>query len=54
MEPPDEMQTCNSFIWDVHDFMSAIKGGTGNGYITVPHMLITIVAVLLGMLLLIE
>ena len=28
MEPPDEMETCNSFIWDVHDFMSAIKGGT--------------------------
>ena len=28
MEPPDEMETCNSFIWDVHDFMSAIEGGT--------------------------
>ena len=28
MEPPDEMKTCTSFIWDVHDFMSAIKGGT--------------------------
>ena len=27
MEPPDEMDTCSSFIWDVHDFMSAIEGG---------------------------
>ena len=51
MEPPDEMETCNSFIWDVHDFMSAIEGGTGT---IVPHMTISSVSVLIGMLLLIE
>ena len=23
--PPEEMETCNSFIWDVHDFMAHWK-----------------------------
>ena len=28
--PPQEMETCNSFIWDVDDFMEAIQEERGS------------------------
>ena len=50
--PPEEMETCNSFIWDVHDFMSAIEGESGGGITFQPYILLSSFASLLATILL--
>ena len=27
--PPREMETCEPFIWDAHEFMESLEGGHG-------------------------
>ena len=41
---PEEMKTCNSFIWDVHEFMEAVEG---SGFVAIPHMLLLFAAIIL-------
>jgi hypothetical protein len=48
--PPEEMETCNSFIWDVNDFMEAIQEEQGSGSFVIPSILMSSFAVALGML----
>ena len=48
--PPEEMKTCNSFIWDVDDFMSAIQEEKGSGSSVIPSILISSFVFVLGML----
>ena len=49
--PPQEMETCNSFIWDVDDFMEAIQEERGSGLVVIPSILMSSFAVMLGSLL---
>ena len=48
--PPEEMETCNSFIWDVNDFMEAIQEEQGSGSFVIPSIMMSSFAVALGML----
>ena len=48
--PPEEMETCNSFIWDVHDFMASLEEERGGCSLVVPSILMSSFAVVLGML----
>ena len=48
--PPEEMKTCNSFIWDVNDFMEAIQEEQGSDSFVIPSILMTSLAITLGML----
>jgi FtsP/CotA-like multicopper oxidase with cupredoxin domain len=36
--PPEQMETCQPFIWEVHDFMSAIEVESGSGFLVVPNI----------------
>ena len=45
--PPEEMETCNSFIWDVDDFMEAIQDERGSGSVVFPSILMCIFGVVL-------
>ena len=48
--PPQEMETCNSFIWDVDDFMEAIQDERGSGSVVFPSILISSFVIMLGLL----
>ena len=48
--PPEEMETCNSFIWDVDDFIEAIQEEQGSGSFVIPSIWMSSFAVALGML----
>ena len=47
--PPEEMETCNSFIWDIHDFMASLEEEGGSCLVAIPSILSYFV-VALGML----
>ena len=48
--PPEEMGTCNSFIWDVHDFMASLEEERGSCFVAIPSILTSSFMVMLGML----
>ena len=48
--PPEEMETCNSFIWDVHDFMASLEEERGSCSVAIPSILMSGFVVMLGML----
>ena len=37
--PPEEMKTCNSFIWSVEDFMALMEDKKGRGFAVIPSVL---------------
>ena len=37
-KPPEEMEYCDPFIWDVNDFMQSLENGNGCGSITMPSI----------------
>ena len=48
--PPEEMKTCDSFIWDVQDFMEAVQEQGGGASFVVPRILMSSFLLVLGML----
>ena len=44
--PPEEMKTCNSFMWDVNDFMAE---GRGSGSVVMSRNVMNIFVAMLGM-----
>ena len=37
-KPPEEMEYCDPFIWDVNDFMQSLENENGSGSITMPSI----------------
>ena len=49
--PPEEMKTCNSFMWDVDEFMAGIKEESGSGSVVMSCNVMKIFVPVLGMVL---